>query len=153
MLIKYLPSDRAQKPAYRPKLLIIDDEGIYLDVIKQAFAELLPECKVATANDGLQALTTIGSFLPDIIIMDICMPGLDGIKILRFLKVDKQYPNMKIIIITGLTRKDDRLIKVLELGVDGLFFKPFKINELIDLIRSFSDNQSESPEMALIKPR
>jgi DNA-binding response OmpR family regulator len=85
--------------------------------------------------------------------MDICMPGLDGIKILRFLKVDKQYPNMKIIIITGLTRKDDRLIKVLELGVDGLFFKPFKINELIDLIRSFSDNQSESPEMALIKPR
>ena len=105
-------------------ILIVDDEPNIAELIRLT---LEPEDYIIDiAGDGLAALEKVASFNPDLIIMDIRMPGMDGIQALQKIRETSQVP---IIMLTGLGDLDC-LIQSLGLGADDFMRKPFHPTEL-----------------------
>jgi len=73
-----------------PRILIVDDEDTALDIMKEGIAEHLPDSEIKFAKDGVSALVEVGKFLPHIILLDIKIPGVDGIDVCRRLKSNPQ---------------------------------------------------------------
>ena len=117
------------------KILIVDDEKDMLYAVKiQLEAQ---QFEVLTASDGQAALDKARSEKPDLIILDLMLPKIDGYKVCRMLKFDEKYKKIPIIMFTA--RVQDRDQKVgFEVGADAYITKPFeskvllaKINELL----------------------
>ena len=111
-------------------ILVVDDEPkiatLARDYLEHAgFA-------VLTAGDGLSALTTIRQRRPDLVVLDLGLPGLDGLDLTRELRRDSTIP------IVMLTARDDELDKLLglELGADDYLTKPFSPRELVARVRA-----------------
>ena len=111
-------------------ILVVDDEPkiatLARDYLEHAgFA-------VVTAGDGQTALTTVRQRRPDLVVLDLGLPGLDGLDVTRQLRHDSSIP------IVMLTARDDELDKLLglELGADDYITKPFSPRELVARVRA-----------------
>ncbi|MHB8066129.1 MAG: response regulator, partial [Ruminiclostridium sp.] len=114
------------------KVLIIDDESIIRKGIKNIINWKQLDCEVcADASDGIEGLELIKRYLPEIIITDIRMPGLDGISMIR--QVRGIVPNCKIIILTGY-RDFDYVHEAIKCGAFDFLLKPTKIEELTSVL-------------------
>lgn len=115
------------------RILIVDDDNI----VRETFSELLglEGYTVATACDGLEALTTVPQFLPDIILLDVMMPVVDGYTVCRRLKNDANWQHIPIILVTALDGRAD-LIRGLEAGADEFLSKPIDRAELRARLRT-----------------
>lgn len=114
------------------KVLIIDDESIIRKGIKNIINWRHLECEVcADACDGVEGLELIKLHRPDIIITDIRMPGLDGISMIKQVKI--LVPNSKIIILTGF-RDFDYVHEAIKCGAFDFLLKPTKIEELTNVL-------------------
>ena len=112
------------------KILVVEDDNTLLDVLKY---NLIKESySVVTATDGVQAIEIALSEKPDFIILDIMLPGLDGLEVCRILRKEMTVP------ILMLTAKGEEVDKVvgLELGADDYMTKPFSLKELLARIRA-----------------
>lgn len=112
------------------KILIVDDESVIADAI--GFALTKEGYEVETAYDGLAGLKKIKEFKPDIIILDVMMPIMDGFEVIGNIE-DRS--NMGIIMLTARGGVEDR-IKGLEMGADDYISKPFDIREIIARVNS-----------------
>lgn len=111
----------------RPFVLIVDDEPEVLDMLKMAL-ELLDELDIATAQGGVEALLLIGERKPDLLILDIMLPGMNGIEVCKKLKSSPATRNIKIVAITGV--HDPALRdRILQTGADLFFTKPLDVPE------------------------
>ena len=111
-------------------ILIVEDDKTLLDVLKY---NLLKEgYRVVTAIDGVQALEVARSEKPDLIVLDIMLPELDGFEVCRILRREMTVP------ILMLTAKQEEIDKVvgLEIGADDYMTKPFSMRELLARIRA-----------------
>ena len=79
------------------KVLLVDDESAFVDTLAQRLK--MRELNVSTVYDGEQALSYVKGIEPDVMVLDLKMPGLHGIEVLR--EVKKHYPKMQVIILTG----------------------------------------------------
>ena len=114
----------------RPHVLIVDDE---LAIIKCVRANLQAEdYKVLTALDGAEALETVEMELPDMVILDIMLPKLDGFEVCRRLR---EWSQMPIIMLSARGNDEDK-IRCLDLGADDYISKPFSVGELIARVRA-----------------
>lgn len=114
------------------KVMLIDDEPIIRKGLKNIINWKRFDCEVcAEASDGLDGGELIKKHLPDIIITDIKMPGLDGLSMLRDIK--EMVPDSKIIILTGY-RDFDYAYEALKLGASDFILKPSKLEELTAVI-------------------
>jgi len=103
------------------KVLIADDDAIN----RQVLAELLkPEYTVLLAKNGEQALERAARHAPDLILLDVMMPDLDGYEVLRRLRADPQLTHLAVIFISGLDRPEDEA-NGLKLGASDYIAKPF----------------------------
>ncbi|MDF2988324.1 MAG: response regulator containing CheY-like receiver domain and AraC-type DNA-binding domain [Eubacterium sp.] len=110
------------------KVLIIDDESIIRKGIKNIINWKQLDCEVcADASDGIEGIELIKKYLPEIIITDIRMPGLDGLSMIK--QVKSIVPNTKIIILTGY-RDFDYVQEAIKCGAFDFLLKPSKIEEL-----------------------
>lgn len=110
------------------KVLIIDDESIIRKGIKNIINWKQLDCEVcADASDGIEGIELIRKYLPEIIITDIRMPGLDGLSMIK--QVKSIVPNTKIIILTGY-RDFDYVQEAIKCGAFDFLLKPSKIEEL-----------------------
>jgi DNA-binding response OmpR family regulator len=123
-------------------ILVVDDEPkiatLARDYLEHAgFA-------VLTAGDGPSALTTIRQRRPDLVVLDLGLPGLDGLDVTRELRRDSTIP------IVMLTARDDELDKLLglELGADDYLTKPFSPRELVARVRAVLRRADRPPEAA-----
>ena len=115
------------------RLLVVDDDpGLLLAVSDTLRAE---GYKVKTARRGADALTIIAQSLPDLIISDIRMPGMDGYQLVKNLRTN---PRTRLIPIVFLTAKDETADRVagFRTGVDAYITKPFETEELVAIIAS-----------------
>ena len=128
------------------KVLIVDDDKGIVDSIQRSLKrEKIYDLEVAF--DGFEAGHKFADFKPDLIILDIKMPGLDGYQLCSRIRSDKKNKNVKILLISGLVEtKEASCIK--ESGADGYLSKPFsneelkkKIMNLLDLNRRASDSR------------
>lgn len=109
------------------KILIVDDDEGILAFIPRAIKKFYKNVKLELASDGFMAGKKIAEFKPDLLILDIRMPGMDGFEVLKYL--DKSEKNMKIIAITAYPSKEilERIIKA---GADDYLIKPFTAEQL-----------------------
>jgi diguanylate cyclase (GGDEF)-like protein len=103
------------------KVLIADDDIVN----RQVLAELLkPEYTVVLAKNGAQALEHAARHLPDLMLLDVLMPDMDGYEVLRRLRADEQTANISVIFISGMGRPEDEA-KGLKMGAADYIAKPF----------------------------
>ena len=112
----------------KQKILVVDDDKAILEMVK--FALESEGFEVATATDGDEALNKVSKEKPDLIILDVMMPGIDGFEVCRHLKFDPQYQNVPVIILTAKTEDIDKMTG-LEIGADEYITKPFDTKQLI----------------------
>jgi two-component system, OmpR family, KDP operon response regulator KdpE len=115
---------------YNPRILVVDDD---LAILKFLRANLQAEgYEILVAIDGEKALQTIEKELPDLVILDITLPGLDGFEICRRLR---QWSQIPIIMLTARGEAEDK-VRCLNLGADDYITKPFAAIELLARVRA-----------------
>jgi two-component system KDP operon response regulator KdpE len=111
-------------------ILVVDDEPRLVNFMRMNLE--LEGVRVISAGNGREALERVRDEMPDLVLLDIMMPGLDGFETLRRMR---QFTQTPVIILTAKDDEDDR-IKGLELGADDYIGKPFSHRELISRIRA-----------------
>jgi sigma-B regulation protein RsbU (phosphoserine phosphatase) len=106
----------------RAKILIVDDEPFNVDYLEQELEDL--DCDTVSAQNGREALEQIAAKAPDVILLDIMMPEMDGFEVLAHLKADQTWRNIPVIVISAL---DDlgNVVKGIEMGAEDYLPKPF----------------------------
>ena len=114
----------------KTRLLIVEDEPTLLETLKYNLEK--QGYDVVTASDGVQALSTARAQKPDLVILDVMLPGLDGFEVCRILRQEMSLP------ILMLTAKDEEVDKIvgLEVGADDYLTKPFSMRELLARVRA-----------------
>lgn len=131
-------------PEEPARILVVDDEKTNIDVMVGLLSD---EYKVIIAKNGQQALKRVQSDpLPDIILLDIIMPGMDGYEVCRQLKSDKNSAAIPIIFITGMSNPADET-KGLELGAVDFIRKPFSPNVVLARIHTHISLQQQKKRL------
>ena len=122
------------------KILVVDDE---LEIVKVVRAYLEQSgFRVITASDGEQALAVFRHEQPDLIVLDLNLPKLDGLDVCRAIRRDSNVP---IIMLTARVEETDRLIG-LEIGADDYITKPFSPREVVARVRTVLRRSMPAPE-------
>ena len=116
-------------------VLIIDDEPYAREAVEALLAA--EGYQLEFAVDGLQGLMSAAELLPDVILLDVMMPGMDGFEVCRRLRVDPVLAEVPVLMITALDDRDSRL-RGIEAGADDFISKPFDKSELRARVRSIS---------------
>ena len=115
------------------RILIVDDNAEFVSTLKDVLNNIDGDIKVDTAKDGFSAGSKIHSFNPDIILMDIRMPGLDGIEVCRFIKETPSARSIRVIGMTGFPG-NGTIEAVIAAGAEKCLTKPFGASELMDAL-------------------
>ena len=115
------------------KVLIVDDEKDIVETIQ--FVLEAQGYKCMCAYDGEAGLKKAKDIIPDLMILDVMMPNINGFKISRLLKFDTKYKNIPILMLTARSQKEDKIIGE-ETGADIYMTKPFDIEELVSNVKS-----------------
>ena len=140
-LEQYVPQERTRRvnvsshteAVKKNRILVVDDDPKNLKLIKAKLNSEPYEIKGLTS--GYDALTVVHEFLPDIILLDIMMPGIDGYEVVNQLKSDERTEAIPVVLITQLDGADDKA-KGLQAGADEFLNKPVNTEELKARIRS-----------------
>jgi DNA-binding response OmpR family regulator len=124
------------------KILVVDDEHEIVKVVR-AYLEQ-SGFRVITASDGPQALAVFRHEQPDLIVLDLNLPKLDGLDVCRAIRRDSNVP---IIMLTARVEETDRLIG-LEIGADDYITKPFSPREVVARVRTVLRRSAPAPEPA-----
>ncbi|WP_340820448.1 response regulator [Methanolobus sp. WCC4] len=111
----------------RQKVLIVDDEMDALIALKVALET--EGYNVVEAKDGHEAIEKVHSEIPDVILLDLMIPGIDGFEVCRQLRSDPTYSHIPVIMLTARGEIDDK-VEGIELGADDYVTKPFNLKEL-----------------------
>ncbi len=116
-----------------PTVLVIEDEIDIAELIEYNLKR--HELEVLSAQDGLSGFDLATKMKPDLIVLDVMMPKLDGFGVLKLLKEEDRTKNIPVIMLTALGQTEDR-IRGLESGVDDYICKPFSPRELVLRVKS-----------------
>jgi len=116
----------------RSKILIVDDEPNIVMTLEYAFKK--QDFQVFIARDGSEALEILDTEIPNIILLDIMMPKVDGYKTLELIKENDQLKDTKVVFLTAKSKVRD-MEKGLSLGADKYLTKPFSIRKVVSEIK------------------
>ena len=137
-----MPAELKERPPGPPRVLVVDDEPAITDFIKLGLSR--EGFEVETAPDGRAALAAVDRFAPDVVVLDVMMPRLDGIALTKELAGD---PRRGLVILSARDDTEDR-IRGLDLGADDYLGKPFEFGELLARVRSVL--RRRQPEQAAL---
>lgn len=122
-----------KKPNGKSLILIVEDDKFLRDLISK---KLVGEgYRIALAVDGKEALTMIGQEKPDLILLDIILPGMNGFDVLKQIKEDSNFSDIPVLILSNLSQSED-VVKGFKLGaVDFLVKAHFTPAQIIDRIK------------------
>lgn len=83
------------------KILVVDDDEAYAEMIREVLRDKLPTCEIAMTQDGYEALIMLGELKPDLVVLDLIMPGIDGFKVLDLITNRKTSYDLKVLILSG----------------------------------------------------
>lgn len=117
----------------KPRILVVDDEPDLVMVLKIGLET--EGYDVLTASDGEQGLALARQSVPDLLVLDLMLPRMDGYKVCRALKFDERYKKIPIFILSARSGETDRRL-ALELGADEFHSKPYNMRDLVGRIRA-----------------
>ena len=117
----------------KKNVFVVEDEEDILDLIRHHLTK--EGFVVASATDGLDAVKAIMRKPPDLILLDLMLPGLDGLEVCRQLKKDPKTAGVPILMVTAKDEESD-VVAGLELGADDYIVKPFRMKELVARVRT-----------------
>jgi len=118
-----------------PSILVVEDSPTMRQLITFAMKRIA-NAKVIEATDGVDALKKLSSEKIDLILADINMPVMDGLKLVSLVKNNQSYKDIPVIIITTEGAKEDKE-RALAIGANAYLSKPIQTQELIKLVNSF----------------
>ena len=120
------------------KILVVEDMDSVVDLLRTLLQR--EGFEVAVAQDGPEALEAVRREKPDLMLLDLILPGLDGLEVLRRVRQDPITAHLPVIVLSGKDEERDKVIG-LEIGADDYMTKPFQANELIAGSRAVSADQ------------
>ncbi len=130
--------------ANQPVILLVEDEESYIDALDVGLSR--EGFTVVVARDGAEALKRFEEVNPDLILLDVMLPGLSGLDVCREIRLKSQVP---IIMVTAKSSEIDTVVG-LEVGADDYVTKPYRLRELVARVRAVLRRRSshEEPELA-----
>lgn len=114
------------------KIMLIDDDKFVLGFMK--FSLINAGYNVVSLSEGGNAVEKIKDEKPDLLVLDVLIPGLDGFKLAEELKKSSETANLKIIISSAIYKKDVYIETAKKLGVDGYIIKPINKTQFLEII-------------------
>ncbi len=125
-----------------PSVLVVDDEPEVLKIVERSLAKSsLRFSSVTGTTNGYEAMIKLGAMVPDLVILDVQMPGMDGRQVLSAIRQDERTRYLKVLAITGYP---EFLDEMLALGADGALSKPIKAPALIEKVREIMGISEEA---------
>ncbi|MFH1943899.1 MAG: response regulator [bacterium] len=118
----------------KKQILVVDDDPLVVKVLRGPLERAGYEVEVA--YHGLEALRRVNEHRPDLIILDILMPLLDGFKVARLLKFDKRFKDIPIIVLTSRATEGERKMGE-QVGANEFIYKPFRLPRILEMIQSY----------------
>ena len=125
------PGELDPQPASAATVLVVEDHPDNRELLATVLQEML-QLQVITARDGVEALER-AAMLPDLILLDLILPRLDGFEVVRRLKADPRTRHIPVLALTALTDESERQ-EALTAGCDGLIVKPFDTDTLVQTV-------------------
>lgn len=119
----------------QPVILVVDDIATNIALVKAMLKS--KNCEVISAQSGAQALKIAVEQKPDIIILDIMMPVMDGYEVLARLRSNDQTKDIKVVMLSAISKEDD-INKAMELGADDYITKPIVAKRLYDVLEKMT---------------
>ncbi len=116
----------------RKRILVVDDEIYIVHILE--FTLTMEGYEVLTAADGEEALRRLEQDRPDLVVLDIMMPKVDGYEVLRRIRADEEFRQLPVILLSAKGRPIDRDTG-LEIGADDYIVKPFSPRRLLEKIQ------------------
>lgn len=112
----------------RARVLVVDDEADLVRILQFGLESM--GYHVESASDGQEGLKKAREMKPDIILLDLMLPKLDGYKVCRLLKFDERYKSIPIIILSARTQEGDQAL-AMEMGANRFITKPYEFTEIL----------------------
>lgn len=116
------------------RILVVDDELDLVETVR--FALELEGYEVLVAHNGEEALNLARKESPDLILLDLMLPKLDGYKVCRLLKFDERYKHIPILMLTAKTQEKDKAMGF-ETGANEFITKPFDMDDLMKKVKGY----------------
>ena len=129
--------------AEKPRILLVDDEPSIVKMVSKRLE--IEGFEVLVATDGQEALTKAHTEQPDLIILDLMLPKLNGYEVCTMLKQDTRYQQIPIVLFTAKAQAKDEQLG-LECGANAYVRKPFQSQELLEKLRTLLAASSPPPE-------
>ncbi len=115
-----------------PKILVVDDDEHILRSLSQYLE--LEDFHVFSASSGPEALELFHKEKPDLLVLDVMMPGMDGFQVLETLRSDPETAQVPVLMLTARDQHND-ILKGYQMGATSYLVKPFNLDELVEAIR------------------
>jgi excisionase family DNA binding protein len=125
-----MPIPKGLSGASRRRLLIVDDDSAHLRAIERLLKPKLDRVQVSFATNGIDALVQVGSFKPNLIVLDVYMPELDGLEVCRRLKANPETQSIEVIV-TSAQLTADLESKAMGAGASRVMRKPIDLNVVL----------------------
>ena len=142
--IKNSTASIKEQPVIENYILIIDDDELYLDMAKVILERKLP-CKVLTSNNGLKGIEIMRKYSVKLVLLDIVMPLIDGLKTLELIRDNARFKDIPVIMLTASKKRED-VTRAASLGVTDYVSKPFIPEQLIERVNKNLQLIKEEPE-------
>ena len=124
-----MPVDKSILGSTELKVLVIDDDPGMVKTIVMTLESLNYDLKVDTATDGYDGLMKIGNAVPNLLILDLNMPRIDGYEVIKRVKNTEDYKSAEIMVVSS-TLNEETEKKLIDIGVSKYLKKPFKLSKL-----------------------
>ncbi|MFO7961795.1 MAG: response regulator transcription factor [Nitriliruptoraceae bacterium] len=126
------------------RILVVEDDRSVRDALDRALRA--QDLEVVTAGDGLAALSAVAEHDPDLVVLDLGLPGMDGLAVCRRLRADGD--DRPVLVLTARDGVDDR-VTGLDVGADDYLVKPFALEELLARVRALLRRVTVTPDQRL----
>lgn len=147
-----VPASVVPEPEYAPSgdsalhgvhVLVIDDDKDMVEFLSEALT--IEGFRVTIAHDGCEGLAKAQSEKPDVILLDIMMPKMDGFQVCRLLKFSEKFSKVPIIMLTARVQQEDQQTAFLIAGADAYITKPFRVTDVVERMKHLLTHEVVPP--------